>query len=132
MAYSEFKITKNDKVSKTEMDKLRKSVNWSPRSNEVGKALKYSHSYYSIRKNGELVGFVRVISDKSIHANIVDLTIRKDCQGRGLGKKLMKRVVSDLKKENFAYIDLSFNPGLEGFYKKSGFRIIKAGIIEVK
>ncbi len=123
-----YKITKNRGFPKSEITKLRRSVKWKPRAG-LEKAFKNSFSYYSMWNGRELIGSVRVISDRSLHAYIVDLIIHSRYQNRGLGRLLLKKVVSDLRREKFAYITLTFDPGLEDFYKKCGFKIVGGGVI---
>ena len=55
------------------------------------------------------------------------IIIKKDCQGTGLGQKLLRKVIGRAKNSNYNYIELSVvkhNKSAVHIYKKHGFRII--------
>lgn len=127
-----YKILKNDNVSKSDIIQLRKSVNWKPTYKGLQEAFRNSYCHYSIREGKRLIGSIRVISDKSLHAYLVDEIIHPAYQGKGLGEQLLKKVVTDLKKEKFSFITTTFDSKIsEKMCKKCGFKIINGGIIIV-
>lgn len=69
------------------------------------------------RRNGRLVGCVRILSDGYYFATITELLVLPSFQGQGIGSRLLA-----LAKE-FSPASLYFGaqPGLEGFYEKNGF-----------
>ena len=74
--------------------------------------------------NEEIVGAVRVISDLSRHAEIVDLIVRKAYRKQQVGTKLVQLVLERLLKYKVKNIGLTTEPGIEWlieFYKKIGF-----------
>ncbi|OHA50683.1 MAG: hypothetical protein A3A97_02045 [Candidatus Terrybacteria bacterium RIFCSPLOWO2_01_FULL_40_23] len=122
-------VVKNRKISSIQFANLRITVGWNSYSEKLETALQNSYCQYSIVEEDRLIGFVRVISDHSLHAYIADLMVDPRYQKQGLGRLLLSRAVEDLKRENFPFIELIYNPELETFYKKLGFEIIGAGII---
>lgn len=68
----------------------------------------------------ELVGVGRVLADGVDCSYICDIAVHPRCQGMGLGKSIVEKLVgfsSDHRK-----IILYSTPGKEGFYKKFGFK----------
>ncbi len=82
--------------------------------------------------NGELVGYVSVLSDGIADAFLLDLMVHPDHQGTGLGSHLVKRVVRDMERAGVRCIQVTFNDHLEPFYARCGFHIFKGGIIDFK
>jgi|SRR5579872_2552813 len=127
-----FILVKNGNVTPAEVGNLRKLVNWIPFEDTLEVALKNTDFHYSVHDGNILIGFVRVISDRSMHALIADLMVHPQYQRHGLGKQLLQKVVSDLQAAKFSFIELTFykGQGLEQFYKECGFELIEGGIIK--
>ena len=66
-----------------------------------------------------LVGMGRALCDGEYQAAIYDVVVHPDCQRRGIGTQLMKRLIEQLPVDN---IILYAVPGKEAFYTKTGFR----------
>ena len=65
----------------------------------------------------------RVVGDGGVFFEIVDVAVRKECQGNGIGRTLMLDVLAWLEREAHptAFVGLSANAGSSGFYEKLGF-----------
>ena len=85
-------------------------------------AIKNSWYICSIYNLDELVGFGRVIADGINHALIVDLIIHPNYQGKGLGSKLLNRLVSKCKDNKIRDIQLFAAKDKFSFYEKFGFK----------
>lgn len=80
--------------------------------------------------NNKIVGAVRAISDLSRHSFVVDLIVDKNHRRGGIGTKLLKNIVSELKKESNRKIGLTTepcSPWLKEFYMKNGFKELEDG-----
>jgi len=76
----------------------------------------------------KVIGAVRVISDLTRHALIVDLIVEEEFRKQGIGSVLLKNAVAKLKSIGVANISLATDPKypwLVDFYKKNGFKIIE-------
>ena len=94
------------------------ALNRSPE--DVSKALGHSHPVVSAWDGALLVGFTRVISDRTYRATIWDVIVRPSHQGRGIGKELVEFVLKhpDLKSvSNF----LLLTKDKHAFYERFGF-----------
>ncbi len=79
----------------------------------------YSISYFN---NNQLIGFGRIICDGIVHALILDVIIHPDHQGKGIGKKIMDRLVTKCKEHKVRDIQLFSAKNKAGFYEKLGFK----------
>jgi N-acetylglutamate synthase-like GNAT family acetyltransferase len=79
---------------------------------------------FSLLKNGEQIGFARVLTDKMAYAIVLDMIIREDYRGRGLGKWLMQCIcehpaVAPLRQ-------LLWTGDADDFYRQVGFEEMSA------
>lgn len=68
-----------------------------------------------------LVGMARAISDGASDAYIQDVVVDPDCRGRGIGGRLVRMLVGELRAAGVSWIGLVGAPGTEGFYSRLGF-----------
>ena len=110
----------------TEFNMLTKLVGWGTRENNiVEEALKntlYSLCVYDVNK---LIGYGRIIGDKTIFLYIQDIIVIPEYQGKKIGTGIMNKLVekiNEYKKINpeiRTYLGAS--KGKEHFYEKFGF-----------
>lgn len=101
---------------------------------DLANALRNSWRSISLYNSGKLIGFGRVIADGVHHALIVDLIIHPDYQGKGMGSKLLERLVSKCKECKIRDIQLFSAKDKYLFYEKFGFekRPINAPGMQIK
>ena len=92
---------------------------------EHRKAFEASHTTVFVYKAGRLIGFGRAISDGVYQAAIYDCAVLPEFQGKGIGKIIMDKILSQLSNCN---VILYASPGKEGFYQTLGFRKMKTGM----
>ncbi|MEP6903482.1 MAG: GNAT family N-acetyltransferase [Actinomycetota bacterium] len=80
----------------------------------------------------QLIGFVNVAWDGAQHAFILDTTVHRDFRRRGIGVQLVKNAAEASKKRGVEWLHVDFEPHLEDFYRKCGFRYTNAGLINLK
>ena len=76
-----------------------------------------------VRLDGELIGMGRVIGDGGCNFDIVDMAVRPDHQRRGLGYRIMDKLmqyVLDVAPET-AYVSLLADDWAPALYRKFGF-----------
>lgn len=109
-----------------EFNKLTEEVGWGVRDNKiVGEALQ--HTLYSVcaYDGDNLIGFGRIIGDKTIFLYIHDIMVIPEYQGKKIGSGIMKELlkqIDEYKKVNQnirTYLGAS--KGKESFYEKFGF-----------
>jgi len=100
-------------------------------------ALKNSYSVLWIRytkpsnrfvKQGQLLGFARVISDGVFYASIWDVAVVPSWQRIGLGRGLMERLLQKLVDDGIPLITLYAERDVVGLYEKLGFKSDQRGM----
>ncbi len=94
--------------------------------------LEHSLLFVCAYHEARLIGFVNVAWDGAQHAFILDTTVDKDFRRRGIGIQLVKRAAEAVKRRGVAWLHVDFEPHLEEFYRKCGFRYTNAGLINLK
>ncbi|MGV1100065.1 GNAT family N-acetyltransferase [Thiovibrio sp. JS02] len=89
------------------------------------RAFAASHTAVFIYDESRLLGFGRAISDGEYQAAVYDVAVLPEAQGQGIGKVIMQTILGRLPNCN---IILYATPGMEGFYEKLGFRLMKTGM----
>ena len=69
---------------------------------------------------GELLGLMRALSDGVSDAYILDLVVKKEFRKQGIGHKILRKLVAELKKCGIDWIVCIGVPGTESFYKNGG------------
>ena len=110
----------------TEFNMLTESVGWGTRENNIiEEALRntlYSLCVYDVDK---LIGYGRIIGDKTIFLYIQDIMVIPEYQGKKIGTGIMNKLIekiNEYKKINpeiRTYLGAS--KGKEGFYRKFDF-----------
>ena len=89
------------------------------------RAFAASHTTVFVFEASRLIGFGRAISDGEYQAAIYDVAVLPEYQGKGIGKRILQTILERLSNCNLI---LYATPGMEGFYKKLGFRSMKTGM----
>lgn len=92
------------------------------------KALKNSSHVCCCLENGEVIGACRLMTDYGAHTYIVDLIVKEEKRGSGIGRRLMKDAVRCITELNTHFNTLTTDPRrpwLKKFYESLGFVHIK-------
>jgi|GEM_PF-1142366 len=76
----------------------------------------------TLRIDGTLVGFLRIVTDHAYFYYLCDVMIHPDWQRQGLGRRLVGEAVAECRRRGYMKIFLTSLPGLEDFYRQFGFR----------
>ncbi len=77
-----------------------------------------------------LVGFVNVIGDGGAHAVLLDTMVAPDCQGRGIGRGLVRRAVAEARTLGWLHVDYE-QPAADFYERVCGFNSTAAGTIRL-
>ncbi len=126
-------ITRNAHVDPKEIEDLRESVGWD-RSEGIYERILATHSaYYTVRdRDGLLVAYMSVLSDGVADAFLLDLVVHPQSQRKGIGTRLVRRAITEVKKTGVQCVHVTFDDRLEPFYAQCGLHIFKAGIVDFK
>lgn len=82
---------------------------------------------YGAYLNNEVVGEYVLIRTRPETVEIVNVAVREDYQGRGIGKKLVQHAIESAQRENMKTVEIGTgNSGVQqlALYQKCGFRIV--------
>ncbi len=117
--------TKNLNIEKIE--ELRQSIGWKrKRSDRKWKEILSKSAFVcSVWDKDKLIGMGRIVED-GIMCMFYDIVVHKDYQNKGIGKKIMNKLVAKVKNKGYTSIGLftwkDNGDFLEGFYKKFGLK----------
>ncbi|MEJ7654634.1 MAG: GNAT family N-acetyltransferase [Chloroflexia bacterium] len=78
-----------------------------------------------------LVGFVNVAWDGGSHAFLLDTTVHREYQHRGIGTALVKEAVEIARSVRADWLHVDYDEELEPFYRGCGFKPTAAGLINL-
>ena len=92
-----------------------------------------SHCFFFICafSDNELIGFVKVIWDGSVHGFLLDPTVHKSFRHQKLGTMLVKKAIQLSKVRGLEWIHVDYEPHLHNFYSQCGFEHTEAGLIHL-
>jgi GNAT superfamily N-acetyltransferase len=103
-----------------------------PDGRYTDKVLKRSLAHVGAYDGDRIVGFVNVAWDGGVHAFLLDTTVHPDFQRRGIATSLVRRAAELARERGAEWLEVDFEPHLEGFYRACGFRPTLAGLIKLK
>lgn len=109
-----------------EFNQLTEAVGWGKRENViVEEALKHTLYSVCVYDEDKLIGYGRIIGDKTIFLYIHDVMVRPEYQGVGIGSGIMNKIldkVNEYRRVNPSIrVYLGASKGKEGFYEKFDF-----------
>ena len=110
----------------TEFNTLTESVGWGTRENNiVEEALKNTLYSLCVYNENKLIGYGRIIGDKTIFLYIQDIMVIPEYQGKKIGTGIMNKLLEQIDEYKKVNPDirtyLGASKGKESFYEKFGF-----------
>lgn len=109
-----------------EFNMLTESVGWGKRDSKIiEEALKNTLYSLCVYDEDKLIGYGRIIGDKTIFVYIHDVMVIPEYQGAGIGSEIMKKLLNKI--EEYKIVNpnirtyLGASKGREPFYEKFGF-----------
>ncbi len=118
---------KENKISVQEFNYLTEEVGWGIRDVKiVEEALNNSLYSVSIFDDDKIIGYGRIIGDKTIFLYIQDIMVIPECQGKRIGTMIMEALLEKINEYKIINPNirtyLGASKGKEEFYKKFGFK----------
>lgn len=98
---------------------------------DYGNVLDRSLGHICAFEHDEMVGFVNVAWDGGVHAFILDTCVTPSSRHQGIATRMVKMAVALAKNRGVMWLHVDFEPHLEEFYERCGFRPTKAGLIDL-
>lgn len=123
----------NPSVTNAELDRLY-VASWPSHHPpyDFGPELEHALAYVCAYAGDELIGFVRLAWDGSVHAFLLEPTVRPDHRRRGIGRSLVERAVVVARERGMEWVHVDYEPHLGGFYCACGFTPTEAGLIRLR
>ncbi|KAF3942405.1 hypothetical protein ABW19_dt0200994 [Dactylella cylindrospora] len=108
--------------------RLRQVPGLSPKSREAIE-LGLPNSMFGVhvkyKQGGKVIGMGRVVGDGGLFAQVVDIAVEPEHQGKGVGKAIMKSITRMLKEElpAGAYVSLIADGQAYKLYQQFGFEL---------
>jgi GNAT superfamily N-acetyltransferase len=81
------------------------------------------------RETGRIIGFARVLSDLVWKALIFDVIVASEARGRGLGERIIERILAHPRLARVRHFELYCLPDMEPFYRRFGFSPEVNGVV---
>ena len=93
---------------------------------------RHSLGWVCARHNGDLVGFVNVAWDGSLHAFVIDTLVTASARGEGVGTEMVALCAREARAAGCEWLHVDFDEHLSAFYFDTcGFTPTTAGLIEL-
>lgn len=100
---------------------LRESVGWNRMEAVYSDPLMTSFFHIAAYDGDKLIGYIDCVSNGVTDAYIQDLMVHPYYQGKGVGTKLMTRMIAALKERHIYMISVVYEEKLKSFYSRFGF-----------
>ena len=116
-----YEVNISELPSAKELSHLFAQTSWAAQRThqDIQKMLDNLTVFVTLRKDAELIGFGRAITDGIYRALIDDIVVDSAHQKKGFGSVIVKNLLAQL--NGIEEIFLNTKPELEEFYKKFGF-----------
>ena len=95
-------------------------------------AVGHSLGWVTAHRGDRLVGFVNVLGDGFVHAWLQDLMVATDERGSGLGRRLVAKVIDQVRDAGCEWLHVDFDDELRSFYVDAcGFEPTMAGLVDL-
>jgi GNAT superfamily N-acetyltransferase len=118
-------------ISDQELNHLFHAAWKSHEARTFSSSLKHSLTYLCAFDGAILVGFVNLAWDGGLHGFVLDTTVHRNYQRRGIGTEMIRNIVSVAYQRGIQWIHVDFEPYLEPFYRKCGFKHTEAGLLNL-
>jgi GNAT superfamily N-acetyltransferase len=100
-------------------------------ASDFAQILSRSLAYVCAYAGERLVGFVNLAWDGGVHVFLLDTTVHRDFQRRGIGRELVARAAQQARARGAEWLHVDYEPHLAKFYRECGFQHTEAGLIHL-
>jgi ribosomal protein S18 acetylase RimI-like enzyme len=129
---SEIEYRIEPELSDADLNRLFASTWENHAERSFAAVLRRSLTYVGAFDGSRLVGFVNVAWDGGVHGFVLDTTVHRDYQRRGIGTEMMKRAAEIAAKRGLEWLHVDYEPHLHGFYHRCGYGKTEAGLLSLQ
>lgn len=123
----ELKILK--KANLAQLVELYRGAGWWEEDTDdisfLDELVKNTYCFAGAFYEGRMIGMGRAISDGISDAYIQDVTVLPEYRNKGIGGRIIEKIVLHLKANDLKWIGLIGEPGTKAFYERLGFKEMK-------
>jgi ribosomal protein S18 acetylase RimI-like enzyme len=120
------------KVTDHEINELFASAWENHVERKFGAVLERSLIYVCAFAANRLVEFVNVAWDGGIHGFLLDTTVHREYQRRGIGTELVRQAADVAAERGLEWLHVDYEVRLQAFYSGCGFRKTEAGLLRLR
>jgi ribosomal protein S18 acetylase RimI-like enzyme len=120
------------KVADAELNRLFASAWDNHAERKYGPVLERSLTYVCAFAGTRLVGFVNVAWDGGAHGFMLDTTVHREYQRRGIGTELVRQAANVAAQRHLEWLHVDYEERLESFYRGCGFTKTEAGLLRLR
>jgi GNAT superfamily N-acetyltransferase len=98
---------------------------------DFSRILPRSLGYVCAFAGNRVIGFVNVAWDGDMHAFLLDPMVQTEFRRRGIGTALVRHAANLARSKGAEWLHVDYEPHLEEFYAKCGFKNTRAGLINL-
>ncbi|MGH2561518.1 MAG: GNAT family N-acetyltransferase [Thermomicrobiales bacterium] len=122
-------LVRNPPITSEAINRPRTAAWDGPRMQDWGPVLARSLGWVGATDGDRLVGFVNVAWDGGAHAFLLDTTVHRDYQRRGIGRELVREAAALARERGAEWLHVDYEEELDTFYRRCGFRPTLAGLL---
>ena len=105
---------------------------WPDDTNLVARLIRGSHCFLCAYAGKNMIGMGRAISDGVSDAYIQDVTVHKDFRRRGIGRRIVEKLITRLEMDGVGWIGLIAEQDSHPFYRPLGFTVMENAVPMLK
>lgn len=130
----------NDKITYPELNyffyqlspSVQKLFYWDKRTGQLDEISLMNSVFVTARLEGELVGFIKIITDKAYEYYFSEVIVLPELRGKHIGTKMIKAGIEYCKAKGFIQIFLTAAKGKESYYRKFGFKPTQHQVMKIE
>ncbi|MGI8405596.1 MAG: GNAT family N-acetyltransferase [Thermomicrobiales bacterium] len=127
-------LKRNLVITSDELNRLRRTAWDGPQHGNWDPVFTHSLGWVCATeadRSDRLIGFVNVAWDGDSHAFLLDTTVDREYQRRGIGRDLVLEAAALARERGAEWLHVDYDPELDGFYRSCGFRPTAAGLLNL-
>jgi ribosomal protein S18 acetylase RimI-like enzyme len=124
-------LARNPSISSASLNELRATAWSGPQTTNWDPILERSLGWIGAFDHQELVGFVNIAWDGGHHAFLLDTTVHRQYQHRGIGASLVREAAALAREHGAEWLHVDYEEDLEPFYAACGFRPTSAALLNL-
>ena len=122
-------LTRNRPIASEDLNALRAASREGVQTRDWEPVLARSMGWVCATDGARLVGFVNVAWDGGAHTFLLDTSVHRDYQRRGIGTALVREAVALAREGGAEWLHVDYEEDLESFYRGCGFKPTPAGLV---